>query len=128
MHQKKYNPDNKITMFIKDINEMGGINSNALYRKIDMEVNTPDTWIMYENFKEGLVMSGFIDDINNTNSAVELNNMERFIVKFFDNFYKVANENNAQIEKNEENPEKEYLTDPTFIMGLLITCHKHSKK
>ena len=22
---------------------------------------------------------------------------------------------------------KEYLTDPTFIMGLLITCHKHSK-
>ena len=85
---------------------MGGINSNALYRKIDMEVNTPDTWIMYENFKEGLVMSGFIDDINNTNSAVELNNMERFIVKFFDNFYKVANENNAQIEKNEENPEK----------------------
>lgn len=124
---EKYNPDNKITMFIKDINEMGGINSNALYRKIDMEVNTPDTWIMYENFKEGLVMSGFIDDINNTNSAVELNNMERFIVKFFDNFYKVANENNAQIEKNEENPEKEYLTDPTFIMGLLITCHKHSK-
>ena len=80
-----------------------------LYIVFDMrKLITPDVRRCMRIFpaKEGLVMSGFIDDINNTNSAVELNNMERFIVKFFDNFYKVANENNAQIEKNEENPEK----------------------
>ena len=124
---EKYNPDNKITMFIKDINEMGTEGTNALYRKIDMDVNTPNTWIMFENFKEGLLLAGFIDDINKTNFAVELNIMEKFIVKFFDIFYKVAKENNAQIEKDEDNPDKEYLSDPTFIMGLLITCHKYIK-
>lgn len=124
---EKYNPDNKITMFINNINEMGGIGSNALYRKIDMEVNTVDTWIMFENFKEGLVMSGFIDDVTNTNIEKEINDIEKFIVKFFYTFYKIAKDNNAQIEKDEENPDKEYLSDPTFIMGLLITCHRYFK-
>lgn len=124
---EKYNPDNKITMFIKNINNKGGINSNALYRKIDMEVNTPDTWIMFENFKEGLVLSGFIDDINATDVKKELSDIESFIVDFFDTFYKIARDNNAQIEKDEEDKEKEYLSDPTFIMGLLITCRRYFK-
>ena len=124
---EKYNPDNKITMFINNINEMGGFSSNALYRKIDMEVNTPYTWIIFENFKEGLVMSGFIDDITNTNLEKEINDIEKFIVKFFYTFYKIAKDNNARIEKDEEKPEKEYLSDPTFIMGLLITCRRYFK-
>lgn len=124
---EKYNPDNKITTFISDINNMKTASKNALYRRIDMEVNTPDTWIMFENFKEGLVMSGFIDYINETNSQKELKEMEGFIVDFFYNFYQIAKDNNAQIEKDEEKPEKEYLSDPTFIMGLLITCHKYYK-
>jgi len=124
---EKYNPDNKITMFIKNINEMGTESNNALYRKIDMEVNTPDTWIMYENFKEGLLMSGFIDEINNTNLEKELYDMQNYIVKFFKTFYKIAKDNNAQIEKDEENTDKQHLSDPTFIMGLLITCHKYFK-
>ncbi len=122
---EKYNPSNKITMFIKNINEMGSEDTNILYRKIDMAVNTPNTWIMFENFKEGLTLSGFLDDINNTNSRVELGKIEKFIVKFFNSFFEIAKENNAQIEKDEENPDKEYLSDPTFIMGLLITCHKY---
>lgn len=122
---EKYNPDNKITTFINDVNNMKTASKNALYRRIDMEVNTPDTWIMFENFKEGLVMSGFIDYINEINSQKELKEMEGFIVDFFYNFYQIAKDNNAQIEKDEENPEKEYLSDPTFIMGLLITCHKY---
>ncbi len=124
---EKYNPDNKITTFINDINNMKTANKNALYRKIDMEVNTPDTWIMFENFKEGLVMSGFIDDINNTNSQKELKNMESFIVDFFYNFYQIAKDNNVQIERDENDLDKEYLSDPTFIMGLLITCRKYFK-
>lgn len=113
---EKYNPSNKITMFIKNINEMGTKDTNALYRKIDMGVNTHDTWIMFENFKEGLAMSGFLEKINETNSTLELTKMEKFIVKFFDNFYKITKENNIEIEE---------LNDPTFIMGLLITCYKH---
>lgn len=124
---EKYNPDNKITTFINDINNMKTASKNALYRKIDMEVNTPNTWIMFENFKEGLVMSGFIDDINNTNSQKELKDMEGFIVDFFYNFYQIAKDNNAQIERNENDLDKEYLSDPTFIMGLLITCRKYYK-
>ena len=95
--------------------------------KIDMEVNTPDTWIMFENFKEGLVLSGFIDDINATDVKKELSDIESFIVDFFDTFYKIARDNNAQIEKDEEDKEKEYLSDPTFIMGLLITCRRYFK-
>lgn len=124
---EKYNPSNKITMFIKNINESGNENSNALYRKIDMGVNTAGTWILYEVFKEGLMLSGFLDDINNTNSETELFKMENFIVKFFDKFYKLAKENKIEIEKTnfDEDDDKEYLSDPTFIMGLLITCHEY---
>lgn len=124
---EKYNPSNKITMFIKYINEMGNESNNALYRKIDMGVNTPDTWILYEVFKEGLMLSGFLDDINNTNSETELFKMENFIVKFFDRFYKIAKENKIEIKKAnfDEDDDKEYLSDPTFIMGLLITCHEY---
>jgi len=125
---EKYNPSNKITMFIKNINEKGNSDSNALYRKIDMGVNTPDTWILFEVFKEGLMLSGFIDDINNTNSEVELSKMENFIVRFFDKFYKLAKENKIEIEKTnfDEDDNTEYLSDSTFIIGLLITCHKYS--
>lgn len=125
---EKYNPSNKITNVIKNINEMGNSDSNALYRKIDMAVNTPETWIMFENFKEGLALSGFLDDINETNLRTELGKIENYIVKFFDSFFKIAKENNAQIEKDEDNPDKEYLSDPTFIMGLLITSHKYLNK
>ena len=124
---EKYNPSNKITMFIKYINEMGNESNNALYRKIDMGVNTPNTWILFEVFKEGLMLSGFLDDINNTNSEIELSKMENFIVRFFDKFYKLAKENKIEIEKtnSDEDDDKEYLSDPTFIMGLLITCHEY---
>lgn len=124
---EKYNPSNKITMFIKNINEAGNENSNALYRKIDMGVNTPDTWVLFEVFKEGLMLSGFLEDINDTDYTSELSKMENFIVKFFDKFYKLAKENKIEIEKTNfnEDDDKEYLSDPTFIMGLLITCHEY---
>ena len=124
---EKYNPSNKMTMFIKNINEAGNENSNALYRKIDMGVNTPDTWVLFEVFKEGLMLSGFMEDIGKTDYPSELSKMENFIVKFFDKFYKLAKENKIEIEKTnlDEDDDKEYLSDPTFIMGLLITCHEY---
>jgi hypothetical protein len=116
-----------MTMFIKNINEAGNENSNALYRKIDMGVNTPDTWVLFEVFKEGLMLSGFMEDIGKTDYPSELSKMENFIVKFFDKFYKLAKENKIEIEKTnlDEDDDKEYLSDPTFIMGLLITCHEY---
>jgi len=116
---ERYNPDNKITKFITDINEMGTEKTNPLYRKIDIDINTPNTWIVFDVFKEGLLLSGFIDKINETNSTGELKSMEKFIVEFFETFYGVAKDNNIKIEENET------LTDPTFIMGLLITCYKY---
>ena len=127
---EKYNPSNKMTMFIKNINEAGNENSNALYRKIDMGVNTPDTWVLFEVFKEGLMLSGFLDNINDTDSEIELSKMENFIVKFFDKFYKLAKENKIEIEKSnyDDEDDKEYLSDPTFIMGLLITCYQYYGK
>ena len=127
---EKYNPSNKITMFIKYINEMGNESNNILYRKIDMGVNTPNIWILFEVFKEGLMLSGFLDNINDTDSEIELSKMENFIVKFFDKFYKLAKENRIEIEKSnyDDEDDKEYLSDPTFIMGLLITCYQYYGK
>jgi len=118
---EKYNPKNKITRFVKNINEMGSEESNALYRKIDMGVNTRNTWIMFETFKEGLDLSGFLREINYTDDRTKLKNMEIFIVTFFDNFYKIANDYKLNDKKREE------LTDPTFIKGLIVTCYKFYK-
>jgi hypothetical protein len=118
---EKFNPNNKITIFINNINDMGSESINPLYRKIDVGINSKDTWIMFESFKEGLKMSGFIDDIIDTNDNKELKTIEKFIVDFFDNFYKTAENNNIIINENET------LTDETFIMGLLITCHQYYK-
>jgi len=116
---EKFNPNNKITMVINNINSMGSINTNVLYNKIDTGVNSPDTWILFENFKEGLYLSGFIDEINKTTTNKQVMDIENFIVKFFDTFYKIAEDNNIKV------VEDETLTDPTFIMGLLITCYKY---
>lgn len=118
---EKYNPKNKITMFVKNINDMGSEESNALYRKIDMGVNTPNTWIMFETFKEGLDLSGFLREISYIDDRTKLKNMEVFIVNFFDNFYKIADDYKLNDKKREE------ITDPTFIKGLIITCYKFYK-
>ena len=117
---EKYNPNNRVTLFIKNINTDGNESSNVLYRRIDMDVNMPNTWITYENFKEGLVLSGFADDIIKANKTLDISEMENFIVKFFHKFYGIAKDNNIKI--------NEKMTDITFIMGLLITCHKYFSK
>lgn len=122
---QKFNPANKITAFINAINNMGSLKSNVLYRRIDTEINTPNTWILFEVFKEGLVLSDFMDDISKTDSDVELGNMELFIVNFFYKFYKIAKDNKIPINENDEN---DTFTNPTFIMGLLITCRKYYHK
>lgn len=119
---KKFNPNNKITTIINDINEMGSRTENVLYGRIDFKVNTPETWILFENFEEGLVLSGFMNDICKTNKPIEYIKIEKFIVKFFNAFYKTLQNN--KINKNRKN----IYSDPTFIMGLLITCHRYYKK
>lgn len=118
---KKFNPNNKITTIIKDINEMGSKLKNVLYRRIDFKVNTPEAWILFENFEEGLVWSGFMDDINNAKTEIQLEKIKKFIVRFFNVFYKVVKNN--KVNKNR----KDIYTDPTFIIGILITCHRYYK-
>ncbi len=122
---EKYNPTNKITMFINNINTMFTEEANVLKGKIDMEVNTPDTWIPFDLFKEGLILSGFMNKINETDSKKELENIEKYIVNFFKKFYDGAKE--KKIEIGEENTVGEYLNDPVFIMGLLSTAFKYFK-
>lgn len=117
---EKYNPENRITMFINNINRMGTEKSNILYEKIDMGVNTHGTWIPFELFKRGLVVSGFMDDIENAESKKNIIRMEQFIVDWFTKFYDIAEDNNIKIN------EHEILTDPTFIMMLLVTCQKYN--
>jgi hypothetical protein len=119
-YMEKFNPDNTITMFINEINSMGTSKTNPLYRRIDTEVNTPNTWIDFEMFKEGLEWAGFNEDIIKMENDSDIRMLKRFIVEFFDNLYKVAEENGINIE------ESKVFNDPTFIMGLLITCHKYS--
>lgn len=119
---EKYNPTNKIRMFIDNINSFESDKTNVLFRKIDMGVNNKDCWILYETFKEGLSLAGYLDDINNTNSNTEIRQIEKFIVKWFYNFYETAKENNIDINDND------ILTDPTFIMGLLITSYRYLNK
>jgi len=118
-HLEKYNPENKITMFINNINKKGSEKTNILYDKIDMGTNTPFIWIPFELFKRGLILSGFMDDISNTDNKKNLEKIEEFIIDWFTKFYEIAKDNNIKICKNET------FTDSTFVMMLLITCHKY---
>jgi hypothetical protein len=117
---EKYNPNNRITLFIKNINKKGTELTNILYNRIDMDVNTPDTWIPFEYFKEGLVVAGFSNDVIKAKTNTEILEMEEFIVDFFKSLYDIAKDNNIKFD--------EKIIDSTFIMGLLITCHKYLDK
>jgi len=119
---EKFDPDNKTTKFIMDINELLTEKTNFLYSKIDIGVNTPNTLLTFELFKEGLDLADYLTDIDNAENESELKLMEKFIVKFITEFYSVAKENKI----TNENKNK-ILIDPTFIMGLLIASHKYYK-
>lgn len=120
---EKFDPDNKVTKFITDINELLTEDTNFLYGKIDIGTNTPNTLLTFELFKEGLDLSNYLTDIDNINSEIELKKMEKFIVNFVTSFYTLVKENKIT---NED--KIKVLTDPTFIMGLLIASRKYYKE